>query len=371
MPVLWPYRPVPSSTETLSWETDVMKTPETERRVSIRPARQSITYSYLFRDQESAEAEWLVRTYPRGDWFVPLWFEASPAIAIANTDTVLTVPTNAHYYAGDSLVIWASCDQTTVREIASVGSGTVTLTAAVGTTYAKAIVMPLRTAWMEGGLRQSRIRERGITDTAVTFNVRDNSPAGATPWDQYLSLDLVTKCGVVEPLAASVAPVFNIIDNGSGPVALEPQDDFIASRHTMSWRLKDNLWERRQWLHYIRGRDRAFWLADWQKDFSLVSPITAAATTITVRKIAPVAADLIGKHILINDGVRTVRTITNAVNSGSNHVLTIAAVGRAIAPSAAKITLLRKVRFDSDVIELAHQHGFYTATRIPLVEVPE
>jgi hypothetical protein len=137
----------------------------------------------------------------------------------------------------------------------------------------------------------------------------------------------------------------------------------------MSWRLQDNLWERRQWLHFIRGRDRAFWLADWQKDFTLVNPISAAGTTITVRKITPVAADLIGKHILIDDGTKTARAITNAVNSGSNQVLTIAAVGRDIA--SAKISLLRKVRFDSDVLELAHQHGFYTAVRIPLVEVPE
>jgi hypothetical protein len=369
MPELWPFRPVPASTETLAWETNVIKTPTSERRISIRPARQAITYSYLLRDEENAEAEWLVRNYPRGDWWVPLWFEASPAQSFTTSQTVLTVDTNAHYFAGDSLVIWESCTETTIREIASVAEGEVTLTAAVGSDIAKAIVMPLRTAWMEGGLRQSRIRERGITDVAVTFQVRDVSPAGESPWPQYLSLDLVTKCGTVEPLAAAIAPVFNIIDNGSGPVALEPQDEFIASRHSMSWRLQSNLWERRQWLHFIRGRDRAFWLADWQKDFTLVNPISAAGTTITVRKITPVAADLIGKHILIDDGTKTTRQITNAVNSGANQVLTIAAVGRDIA--AAKISLLRKVRFDSDVLELAHQHGFYTAVRIPLVEVPE
>jgi hypothetical protein len=369
MPELWPFRPVPSSTEALAWETEVLKTPTSERRISIRAARQSISYSYLLRDKENAEAEWLVRAYPLGEWWVPLWFEASPAAAYTSAQTVLAVNTDAHYFAGDSLVIWESCDQATVCEIASVASGAVTLTAPIGRNYPKAVVMPVRTAWMDGGLRQSRIRERGITDVAVTFQVKDNGPAGESPWPQYLSLDLVTKCGTVEALAAAVAPVFTTVDNGSGPVALEPKDEFIASRHTMSWRLQSNLWQRRKWLHFIRGRDRAFWLADWQKDFTLVNPITAAGTTITVRKIAPVAADLIGRHILIDDGTKTPRQITNAVTSGSNQVLTIAAVGRDIA--SAKISLLRKVRFDSDVLELAHQHGFYTAVRIPLVEVPE
>lgn len=371
MPVLWPFRPVPASTEVLSWETQVIKTPSTERRISLRAARQAISYSYLLRDVENAQAEWLVRTYPLGDWWVPLWFEASAAQAVDAAQTVFNISTDAHYFAGGSLVVWGGCDDALVCEIATVTAGVVTLAAPVGQDFAKAIIMPVRTAWMDGGLRQNRIRQRGLSDVAVTFQVRDVDAPAVTPWPQYLGLDLVTKCGVVEPLAASIAPVFLTVDNGQGPVALEPRDEFIASRHTMSWRLKANLWERRNWLNYIRGRDRAFWLADWQRDFALVNPITAAGTTITVRKISPVAADLIGKHILIDDGTKTPRAITNAVNSGSNQVLTIAAVGRDIAVADAKISLMRKVRFDSDELELAHQHGFYTAVRIPLVEVPE
>jgi hypothetical protein len=369
VPTLWPFRPVPASTEALSWETDIMATPASERRVSLRAARQTVSYSYILSDHETAEAEWLVRENPLGEWFVPLWFEATPAQPIAAADTVLAVDTEAHYFAGGSLVVWAGCDAATVCEIASVGSGTVTVTSPVGNTYAKAIIMPLRTAWLDGGLRVSRIRERGLSDVAVTFQVTDDDAPAATPYAQYLGLDLVLKCGVVEPLAGSLVPVFDTVDNGSGPVSLEPRNEYIASRHSMSWRLKANLWERRRWMHHIRGRDRAFWLADWQKDLTLAAPITSEGATITVRKIAPVAASLIGRHLLVDDGTKTAREITNAVTSGTNQVLTVTPIGRNI--SAARIGLLRKVRFDADVIELAHQHWFYTAARIPLVEVPE
>lgn len=370
MPELWPFRPVPSSTESLSWETQVIKTPSTERRVSLRAARQSITYSHLLTDLDNAEAEWLVRTYPLGDWWVPLWFEASPAQAIDTAQTVIPANTDAHYFPGGSLVIWASCSDAIVCEIYSVAPGEVTLAAPVGRSFAKAVVMPVRTAWIDGGLRQSRIVERGLTDVSVTFQVRDTDAPAETPWTQYLGLDLVTKCGTVEPLSASVVPVFASVDNGQGPIALEPQDEFIASRHTASWRLKANLWTRRKWLNYIRGRDRAFWLVDWQRDFVLVNPISAAAITMTVKKIAPVASDLVGRHVVVDDGTRTARQITGASTDGANQILTIASFGRII-PTSARVGLLRKVRLDSDVIELAHQHGFYTATRLPLVEVPE
>lgn len=369
MPVLWPFRPVPSSSETLSWETQVIKTPETERRVSMRAARQIFDFSFILRDPENAEAEWLLRAYPLGEWWVPLWFELTAAQAIASSQTVIPVDTDAHYFAGGSLVVWSSCDAATVRTIAEVEPGSVTLTAPVGSTYARAVVMPVRKCFMDGGLRQSRIRERGLTEVSISFQCLDTDAPAETPWDQYLELDLVPKCGTVEPLSASIAPVFNTIDNAQGPVTLEPQDEFIASRHAMLWRMKSNLWTRRKWLHYIRGRDRPFWLRDWQKDFVLVNPISAAATTITVRKVAPVAASLVGRSILIDDGIRTARAITAASDSGPNQILTIAPIGRLV--ESARIGFLRKVRFDSDQIELAHQHGFYTATRIPLIEVPE
>jgi hypothetical protein len=369
MPELWPFRPVPESSESLSWETQVIKTPQTERRVSLRAARQIFDLTYILRDPENARAEWLVRTYPRGDWWLPLWFEVSPAQAIGAADTVLAVDTAAHFFAGGSLVIWASCDAATVHTIEEVAPGSVTLAAPVGVDYAKAVIMPARRCFIDGGLRQSRIRESGKTEVSISFQCRDTDAPAETPWEQYLGLDLVTKCGVVEPLAASVVPVFNLVDNGQGPVAIEPQDEFVASRHTMSWRLKQNLWARRKWLHYIRGRDRAFWLVDWQRDLVLVNPISPAAITMTVRKLAPVAEDLVGRHVVIDDGVRTVRAITGAEDSGVNQILNIASIGRTI--TSAKVGLLRKVRFDSDVLELIHQHGFYTAVRIPLVEVPE
>jgi len=369
MPVLWPFRPVPSSTETLSWRTDVMGSAASEMRVSLREARQAITYSYAARDPKMAQMEWLVREYPLGDWYVPLWFEATDPQPIGTADTVLSVNTDAHYFAGGFLAIWGGCDNVVVCEIDAVADGAVTLTAAVGTTFASAFVMPVRTAWMDGGLRFSRIRERGISDVAVTFQVRDSDEPADTPYTQYLDLDLVKKCGTVEPLAAAVAPDYVAIDNAFGPVVLQSNADFIASRHSMIWRLQDNLWTRRKWLHYLRGRDRPFWLADWQKDFTLAAPITAAGTNVTVVKIAPVVASLVGRHILIDDGTATPREITAAIDSGANHVLTIAPLGRDV--SVARIGLLRMVRLDSDVIEFAHVHGFYTQTRIPLVEVPE
>lgn len=369
----WPFPPLPESTEVLSWQTDVMTSAASEMRVSLRPARQVLSYGYNLRDPRTARAEALVRAAPRADYLVPIWNEATQVGAVSSSDTMLTVDTDADYRAGQPLIVWGGCDDYAIRAVASVGSGTVTLDGPVGKAFTSAQVMPLRVCYLsDSGFSSNRLFERGVSGVNVTFVSRDEPPAGATAFPQYLGLDLVSKCGVVEPLASSLVPPTAYVDNELGQVALEAVRDVMPARFTMVWRFRglEKLWERRRWLHSIRGRDRAFWLTDWQTDLTLQAPIGAAATTILVAPLLPRVADYVGRHILIDDGTETPRQITAAVKSGLNHQLTIAAVGRTV-PTTARVSFLRKVRLDSDTIELAHRHGFYTATRLPLIEVPE
>lgn len=364
-PLIWGYRPLDNSTETLGWRTDVLQSAAGEMRVSLRDARQAITFNFTVRDDTIAEMEWLVREFPQGDFHVPIWWEAS-RITTTPGQTVFSVAAG-DYRVGSYCLFWKDCDSVQVRRIQAVGTGTVTVSHALDTVV-DGLIMPARIAFMDAGLRYLRIWGKGVSQAEVTFNVRDNADLGATPFVQYLGLDLVRKCGVVEPLAASVSRETAQVDSALGLVVLERQRDFTTSRHTMSWRMDlAKLWERRKWLHYLRGRDRAFWLADWQRDFTLLAPITSAGTTITVSKITPVAASLVGRHILIDDGTATAREITAATTVGNTHVLTIAVLGRNAA--TAKLSLLRKVRLDSDVIEIAHRHGFVAEARLPLVEV--
>lgn len=371
--VPWAFRPMPDSSETLSWDTDVMRSDESEMRVSLRPARQTLTYNYNLRDPRNARAEGLVRAFPLSEWLVPVWHEGTSLGAVSAIATTLAVDTNADYRVGASVMIWGGCDDYVIRQIASVGSGTITLSAAVGQAFTSARIMPAIFAWMtDAGWRSDRIQERGISSASVSFLSREVAPDGVSPFAQYFGLDLVGKCGAVEPLQASFIPSVAFIDSRLGPVEIEPQRTPIDARYTMAWRMRglEKLWARRLWLHLLRGRDRAFWLADWSKDFTLQAAVGAADTSILVAPILPNLEGYVGRHILIDDGTETPRQITAAVQDGLNHRLSISAIGRTVPPSA-RVGFLRKVRLDSDTIEFAHRHDFYTAARLPLIEVPE
>lgn len=371
--VPWPFRPLPDSLEALSWQTDVMQSGESEMRVSLRPARQVLSYAYTLRDPRTARAEGLVRAFSPVEWLVPVWHEGTDVGALGGAETVLTLSTDADYAPGRLVVIWGGCDDFVIRQVASVGAGSIAITAPVGRAFLSARVMPAAFAWMtEAGLGADRIRERGVSAVTVSFLSREAAPEGATSFPQYLGLDLVEKCGVVEPLQASFVPSLAFIDSSLGPVEVERLRTPIDARYSLSWRIRPGaLWQRRRWLHLIRGRDRAFWLADWSKDLTLQAATTSGATSILVAPVLPRVADYVGRHILIDDGIETPRQITTATAEGLNVRLGIgAAIGRVV-PTTARIGFLRKVRLDSDTVEIAHRHGFVSTTRIPLIEVPE
>lgn len=369
----WSFRPLPDSIEALSWSTDILRSGESELRVSLRPARQSFTYGYNLRDARNARAEGILRAAQREMFLVPVWAEGTNVGAVSGAATAISVDTDADYRVGYPAVVWGGCDDFVFCQVSAIEDGLLTFAVPVGRSFASARVMPLRLCYLsDAGFRSDRIRERGISAASVTFVSVDEPPSEATPFPQYLGLDLVCKCGTVEPLTASFVPSTGFIDSDLGPVALEAIRDPIDARYTMVWRMRGlaKLWERRRWLHLIRGRDRAFWLADWQRDLVLQAPVGGAATTILVAPILPRLADYVGRHILIDDGTETPRAITAAVQSGVNHQLTIAALGRTV-PVTARVSFLRKVRLDTDLIEFAHRHGFYSQARLPLIEVPE
>jgi thiazole synthase ThiGH ThiG subunit len=101
----------------------------------------------------------------------------------------------------------------------------------------------------------------------------------------------------------------------------------------------------------------------------LAAPIGSADTSILVEAIAFAPAELVGVHVMIDDGIASPRLVTAAVAEGQNHRLTVAPLGRSIA--SAKIRRMRLVRLDSDVVEISHRMGFYSSVRLPLIEVTE
>lgn len=368
MPDLWPFQPLSDVRETWTWSTNVGTAYSAEMRDSMAEARQAVSYRFRLTAEEHAVALGLVEDLPYGDWYLPMWFEATQSGDVASTDTTLTCDTDASYEAGGYAVVWEDRSAYAVCQISSVGSGSLTLSAAVGANLTAPYIAPLRTAFAPQGIEYER-RYHDDVVAAMTFYVRDPVDASASPFSAYSGLDVVTDLSLAtSPVAGSLRQPVELVDSGLGPVTAVPTRSVIDGLYGMNW-LDETIADktrRRKWLCGLRGRDTAFWMPSRSREMVVTAPIGAADTTISIRPVLPDVANYVGKHLSIDGTIY--RPITAAAVSGSDHVLTITATG--VALTDPEICFLRKYRLDTDLVEIAHS-GARARGAVTLREVAE
>jgi len=215
----------------------------------------------------------------------------------------------------------------------------------------------------------------GLADTSFTA-LLDNTPEDGVPviapgdtdtllsslrraftgLPMYLGRDVLIDPTVLhQPLRDTIGQTVELIDNGFGPVVIEPTRDYLQRRSTLTFSDYGAAprWSRRRWLHGLRGRQRSFWLPTWGRDLVLQADVEAGDGYLIV------AADLdlttwINRHIMFDLPTGGVfRQVTAASFDALGHRLTIAAPGIDV-PIGTPVHVLTKMRLDTDRTELEH-----------------
>lgn len=369
---VWPFTPRANVPEKLSWFTNVLQSRTSEDAIALRTPRQSFVYSFYFDDQQMAKAEGLFRANPYGQWMVPVWPERDFISGILSADTNIVADMAADYRVGGKAIIVESDDVYTECDITAVNGGSLDLATPVGADHVSGILAPLRVGFCAGGMKVVR-RHFGLTEVSMEFQIVDNLATPATPFAQYLGLDVMSDpSATVGGLSGALVHPVTMIDNGFGPVVIEPLRDVMRGRHSAAF-IDAGLaaaWRRKKWLYSINGRQAQFWLPTWGDDLALTAPIGSASNSITVQRVLPTVADYVGKHVSIWDGSASYyREITSAIQSGENHRLYLSPLGVDIALSDARVSFLRKVRSDNDNIQISHKDGMRAEVSLQMIEV--
>ncbi|MZR14221.1 hypothetical protein GQE99_14455 [Maritimibacter sp. DP07] len=379
MPEVWPFFPSTDIKETLAWLTDVRITPQGEMRDSLRDGRQKLALSFSVDDQQRARALELLRSNILGDWYLPFWPDRTLiAGELAATDTSIAVNTDADYRAGGYALALLDDESFALLQVDTVGSGVINLAAPVGVTLTGSavqpvVVAPARVAYLPAGLKESRAF-RGYSTLTGEFALRDQIDLGGHSYPSHDSLPVLTDPVVVtQPVSGGMSQGVQLVDNGFGPVVMESVRDVVEEKSMLYF--VDNTiadrWERRKWLHHLRGRDGAFWMPSGARDLVLAAAVADTDTELLVDPIVDDAnvADLVGRHLQIDYGAGLLhREVTAAAVSGFNHSLTIAAPGVALGADAV-VSLMVKSRLDADQLTVNHEAGFISRVSAPVVEV--
>ena len=143
---------------------------------------------------------------------------------------------------------------------------------------------------------------------------------------------------------------------------------------------RQELWELRQLLHFLRGKQVSFYIPTFSKDLIPNQTLVSGNSTFNMADIGYVtnANDRWSKKVFrmhLTDGTVLIRTIVDSSQvSTSEEQLTVDTVWpyNITVADIDRIEFLEKVRFDTDDIQIIHRNALGEASCIvPTVEVTD
>lgn len=368
----WPFPVRQPVTEVLEWNTDTLITEAAEQRIALRTVPRSIlTYTHLLDGTGLARAAEFARAGALDAWILPLWHLARPATTpIDAADlTVFADTSEGIFEAPGQAVIATDGGDAVLVEVSAIFPDRLELAVPAGVSLVHPIIAPVGTGILARPVEIDR-RRQGLGTVTARFTLRDSLAIPASSYPTHLGLDVLTDPAVLrQPLAESIAQSVEYIDNGFGPIVIEPMLTHVQRRSTIT--LMDRgaaRWTRRRWLHALRGRQRAFWLPTWGRELVLQAAVTSSATSVIVATAADPGV-WIGRHVMFDIASGPVfREITDAAYDALGIRLTIAAPGKSM-PVTTPVHLLTRVRLDTDRIEIEH-FGNRSEFAASLIETP-
>ncbi|MFN8828879.1 MAG: hypothetical protein ACK5W0_03325 [Labrys sp. (in: a-proteobacteria)] len=379
---LWPFPAAQEITEVLEWRTDVLQSQAGEQRIALRSRpREIVTFQHRCDALGMARAAELVRAGFVGEWRVPLWHTAvQPTADVAQGATEIAVDTTTvDFRVEDAVAIAVDGREASLAEIANVEGDRLILAESLATQLpaasvaaARITVAPVRSGIPSAPVEIARRRQNDGMVTA-TFLLRDAPDLTAPALPTYLGRSVQTDPSLTRsPITASLRRTVEYVDNGFGPVVVEPLRDLFERGEAITLKAQGaaERWALRRWLWSLRGRQTSFWLPTWGRELQLRAAMTSGSTLMRVAPVAELAA-YVGRAILLEmpSGLRF-RTINAAVADGADHRLTLSSSFGEPVPIGTRAHFLTLVRSDADRIEIRHG-AVASEVTLPVVKVME
>ncbi len=385
--VLIPFRPEAPMQEHLTWETKIItKIDASEQRIANRGVPRGVFNFVMKDDQKFLELMFFGRQSSVVG--IPAWHEPSfmSAASLEEAVTVNVTTTDyANLYVGGSAVIFTDQYIFDVVEIESMTNTSLTFTSPLVNAYPiNTQVMPLMVAFMEMTVPAVKAIVNDQTFNLKLFvHATDNDIADASAFSEYNSKPFLYDPNFVSgQLQEAFETKIYVLDNLTSDRIQFAQQTRALRRSQKGFKTntRQELWELRQLLHFLKGKQVSFYIPTFSKDLAPNQTLVNAGSTLTMDSIGYVenADDKWSKQVFrihLNDGTILTRTILSSVKvSASVEQLTVDDVWPYdIEPEDInRIEFLEKVRFDTDDIIITHLNALGEAECfVPTKEVTD
>jgi hypothetical protein len=362
--------------ERIGWLTDVIRKRDgSEQRIRLRQKpRRTLEYNGLIGGQDELEQrrrfDAQVWASQNGQIMVPIWSDATELTAQVNSgSSSFILPqatcTGYDYASGAYVMFWRDYKTYEVVKITQLnqGTGNVSLeTNTVSTWPAGTRVMPARLGLFDP-IVSANLWATDIKSTVVKFELLTPTTAPtyfyrniAPSLDSYRSTDVFNAPGLDGNNTLSVDRTMQRIDFGVGQFANDSIQ--LAPFHGVDCNLEPNgrteIANLLGWFDSRVGRQKAFWLPTWDRDFDPVVSIAAAQFTASSFGYTANYTHKESRRdiALINaDGSMSYRRITASSDDGTTETFTTDTNLPSLT-NLERTSFLRYLRLDHDDIEL-------------------
>ena len=372
---MWAFPPLRKFSETREWLTAVIRAKAAETRESVRELpRTKLSYTFLLRTREELySAELLAKANSHRKIGIPDWSNCTKAKGISKDDTIIYVDTSLlGITIGDTLAIWVSYKVFETQTVSAISPTSITLQKGVASSYKKAFIAKILSGLTPKGISFSEVAGSGTTCNVDYTCLNKYSEGIWINGETLASLPVTSaKVEVQEGIASTYARAAITHDSFIGGV-----DQYNIENYTRSYRSmtlsgvtdveKYNL--QRQ-LDYMRGRFSLFWVTTHREEFVSVNPLLLDDAELIVLdggwvKFPPKALQFQGEGFIFNSEVSVVTLNLD----GTESLGLTTSLPFSMNKDTTKISLLLKMRSDSDSFEISHRDGIQQV-KIPLIEV--
>jgi len=314
--------------ERLGWMTDIIKPnfSDDEQRIALRTIpRQEFTYEYVINTLER-RGRFLsaIAGYAKKEIGIPIWGErvVYNGTLSAGTSSISIDTTNADFRNSSYAFLWNGENSWELLHISTKNDTTLNLSLnLIGTYTGTSFIMPLRTGFIKGNTQTTALKNN---TTLVRITLEVNEYASVSGWSAsqtYDSYDVITFGNLIreqEGIGQRHNPDAHILDNQTGLVGREALNDYeiVTQEYSVDRITKAQIWELRQWLHNIYGRQKAFLVPSYNKDLVLTRAVDSGDSTIYIQQarlwLHYEAYDLLQYIGFLNsDGTVTIRKVSS------------------------------------------------------------
>lgn len=288
--MIWPFCPLDNMLEGMEWRTNVLRAFSAEQRIRLRdtPVR-TFNHQYAWTPRQYEKARAMFRDQHPGSFQLPDWGLAHRVSVSDGQSAIVFDNRYPQIEVGDSVALIQSDEQ--YQELTVSGSTTsgITLSFPVSGDYENAALVLLVQADVSEALGVSR-SVQPIRPAQLEWTTHDTTDwADAGSYQQHRGLPVLAQAACIggESLNEALSKPFDSVDNGIAKPYRDTLQDQFTQRLGAAWQPaeRSEAFALRQWLYWLRGSQRAFWLPDFNNGLQLVGSVTSGASTITIRYV--------------------------------------------------------------------------------------